>query len=121
MLNFMDFSLQGRIFNSRLQILTLSFLKQGVMKQILTEGEKYIMSISPVLTFKEQATYDVVNNFGSLAARFIFRPIEDSSYFYFTQTISRDLPLKEQDKVGCLHLNLFIIIRFNYVINYLRI
>jgi oligosaccharide translocation protein RFT1 len=31
-----------------------------------------------------------------LAARFIFRPIEDSSYFYFTQTIARDIELKEQ-------------------------
>ena len=57
------------------------------------------MSMSPVLNFSEQATYDVVNNLGSLAARFIFRPIEESSYFYFTQTIARDVPLQEQDKV----------------------
>lgn len=33
---------------------------------------------------------------GSLAARFIFRPIEDSCYFYYTQTIARDVPLKDQ-------------------------
>lgn len=76
----------------------LSFVKQGVLKQVLTEGEKYVMSISPVLNFKQQATYDVVNNMGSLAARFIFRPIEDSSYFYFTQTIARDISLKDQEK-----------------------
>lgn len=84
-------------FNTNLQVLTLSFIKQGVLKQILTEGEKYVMSMSPVLSFSEQATYDVVNNLGSLAARFIFRPIEESSYFYFTQTLSRDVPLKKQD------------------------
>lgn len=76
----------------------LSFAKQGVLKQVLTEGEKYVMSISPVLSFSEQATYDIVNNMGSLAARFIFRPIEDSSYFYFTQTIARDIKLKDQDR-----------------------
>lgn len=66
------------------------------------------MSMSPVLSFSEQATYDVVNNLGSLAARFIFRPIEDSSYFYFTQTISRDVMLEQQDKVSMekLHINL---------------
>lgn len=88
-------------FNPELQKLVLSFLKQGILKQILTEGEKYVMSVSPVLTFSQQATYDVVNNMGSLAARFIFRPIEDSSYFYFTQTLARDVPLHEQkrDKV----------------------
>ncbi|XP_055613207.1 protein RFT1 homolog [Uranotaenia lowii] len=88
----------GSMFNSELQTLVLSFAKQGVLKQVLTEGEKYVMSISPVLTFSEQATYDVVNNMGSLAARFIFRPIEDSSYFYFTQTIARDIKLTEQNR-----------------------
>lgn len=85
-------------FNPELQRLVLSFLKQGMLKQILTEGEKYVMSVSPVLTFSQQATYDVVNNMGSLAARFIFRPIEDSSYFYFTQTLARDVPLHEQKR-----------------------
>lgn len=77
-------------------MLVLSFAKQGVLKQVLTEGEKYVMSVSPVLSFSEQATYDIVNNMGSLAARFIFRPIEDSSYFYFTQTIARDIRLNDQ-------------------------
>lgn len=57
-----------------------------------------MMSVSPVLNFSQQATYDVVNNMGSLAARFIFRPIEDSSFFYFTQTIARDVDLKDQTK-----------------------
>lgn len=85
-------------FNKKLSTLTISFAKQGVVKQLLTEGEKYVMSASPVMTFSEQATYDVVNNLGSLAARFIFRPIEDSSYFYFTQMVSRDLPLHKQDQ-----------------------
>uniref|UniRef100_A0A1B0BPE0 Protein RFT1 homolog n=1 Tax=Glossina palpalis gambiensis TaxID=67801 RepID=A0A1B0BPE0_9MUSC len=89
---------ESKFLNSELQILTLSFLKQAVLKQILTEGEKYVMSMSPVLNFEQQAMYDVVNNLGSLAARFIFRPIEDSSYFYFTQTISRDVALSDQDK-----------------------
>lgn len=89
----------GNYFNSDLQVLILSFAKQGVLKQVLTEGEKYVMSVSPVLSFSEQATYDIVNNMGSLAARFIFRPIEDSSYFYFTQTIARDVELKDQDRV----------------------
>ncbi|CAH1970858.1 unnamed protein product [Acanthoscelides obtectus] len=56
------------------------------------------MTISPVLTFSEQSMYDIVNNLGSLAARFIFRPIEESSYFYFTQMIKRDVPLEDQNQ-----------------------
>lgn len=70
------------------------------MKQVLTEGERYVMSISPILTFHQQATYDIVNNLGSLFARFVFRPIEENSYFYFTQTILRDVPLAEQKRVS---------------------
>lgn len=41
------------------------------MKQVLTEGEKYVMTVSPVLTFSQQSIYDIVNNLGSLAARYL--------------------------------------------------
>lgn len=91
---------QGTIFNDDLQTLVLSFFKQGIMKQVLTEGERYVMSMSPILTFHQQATYDIVNNLGSLFARFVFRPIEENSYFYFTQTILRDVPLDKQKRVS---------------------
>lgn len=40
-----------------------------------------------------------MNNLGSLAARFIFRPIEESGYFYFTQMIKRDKQINEQNSV----------------------
>lgn len=48
----------------------MSFVKQSVIKQVLTEGERYVMTISPVLTFSQQSIYDIVNNLGSLAARY---------------------------------------------------
>ncbi len=67
--------------------LTWGFFKQGVLKQLLTEGERYVMTVFSVLTFTEQGVYDVVNNLGSLAARFLFLPIEESSYFYFAQVL----------------------------------
>ncbi|XP_012287710.1 protein RFT1 homolog isoform X2 [Orussus abietinus] len=87
----------GSCLDRKLTILTWSFFKQGFLKQVLTEGERLIMTIVPVLTFAEQGTYEVVNNLGSLAARFIFRPIEDSGYFYFTQMVKRDKPLSDQN------------------------
>ncbi|CAH1970856.1 unnamed protein product [Acanthoscelides obtectus] len=89
---------QDSLLDKKTCLLTVSFLKQSAVKQILTEGEKYVMTISPVLTFSEQSMYDIVNNLGSLAARFIFRPIEESSYFYFTQMIKRDVPLEDQNQ-----------------------
>jgi len=39
---------------------------------------------------------------GSLAARFIFRPIEESGYFYFTQMVKRDKTISDQNSVSLL-------------------
>ncbi|KAF5289728.1 hypothetical protein FQA39_LY03645 [Lamprigera yunnana] len=89
---------QGPLLDIGLCNLTISFFKQCIVKQILTEGERYVMTLSPVLTFSQQSMYDIVNNLGSLAARFIFRPIEDSSYFYFTQMLKRGGDIVEQDQ-----------------------
>ncbi|XP_050449772.1 protein RFT1 homolog [Cataglyphis hispanica] len=100
--NVKDF-LPGQLENNdsyldkKLTILTWSFFRQGILKQILTEGERLIMTIMPVLTFTEQGTYEIVNNLGSLAARFIFRPIEESGYFYFTQIVKRDKSISDQN------------------------
>lgn len=57
------------------------------------------MTLFNVLSFYEQGIYDVVNNLGSLAARFLFRPIEESAYFYFTQLVHRDKPIRQQNEV----------------------
>jgi oligosaccharide translocation protein RFT1 len=69
--------------------LVLSFLKQGVLKHVLTEGERFAMTFLPILTLAEQGLYDVVNNLGSLAARFLFAPIEEAFYTYFAQVVDR--------------------------------
>uniref|UniRef100_A0A6G1SCC7 Protein RFT1 homolog n=1 Tax=Aceria tosichella TaxID=561515 RepID=A0A6G1SCC7_9ACAR len=66
-----------------------SFLLQTFLKQLLTEGERFVMTFFNVMSLSEQGIYDVVNNLGSLAARLVFKPIEDSGYTLFSQTVSR--------------------------------
>ena len=56
------------------------------------------MTVFSVLTFTEQGVYDVVNNLGSMAARFIFMPIEESFYVYFAQMTNRQLPIEQQPR-----------------------
>ena len=56
-----------------------SFLGQGVVKQLLTEGEKYVMTVFSLLTLSEQGIYDVVANLGSLAARWGLHQIGDQT------------------------------------------
>ncbi|KAL1457103.1 hypothetical protein WDU94_001766 [Cyamophila willieti] len=86
--------------DTKLLRLTWSFMKQGLLKQLLTDGERYVMTIFTLLSFAEQGTFDVVNNLGSLAARFLFRPIEESCYFYFSQVVQRDAPIKKQSQTS---------------------
>ena len=89
-----------------------NFLKQGVMMQVLTEGERYVMTLFNVLSFAEQGVFDVVNNLGSLAARFLFRPIESSAFFYFSQLIDRDVDISKQDKVRRMNAEVYAMARF---------
>lgn len=91
--------IQGQAWTSaELTKLTWSFFKQGFLKQLLTEGERYVMTFFDVLSFGDQGIYDVINNLGSLAARFIFLPIEESGYLFFAQTLKRGVPVMDQPK-----------------------
>lgn len=95
-----------------LVILLWSFLKQGLMKQLLTDGERYVMTFFNTLKFDQQGIYDVVNNLGSLAARFLFKPIETAAYFYFSQLVQREVPIKAQIKQVCIMIFWFMICQF---------
>ncbi|KAG7218181.1 hypothetical protein INR49_020567 [Caranx melampygus] len=76
--------------------LTWSFFKQSFLKQILTEGERYVMTFLNVLSFGDQGVYDIVNNLGSMVARFIFLPIEESFYIFFAKVLERGRHVKSQ-------------------------
>ena len=83
--------------DTELANLTWSFFQQSFFKQILTEGEKYVMTFFDVLSYGDQGIYDIINNLGSLAARLIFLNIEESSFLYFSQTLTRGLSRDKQD------------------------
>ncbi|XP_050413460.1 protein RFT1 homolog [Patella vulgata] len=78
--------------------LTWSFFKQSFLKQLLTEGEKFVMTFFKVLSFADQGIYDVINNLGSMAARFIFLPIEENGYLFFSQSLTRGVAIHKQKK-----------------------
>ncbi|KAM8995098.1 LOW QUALITY PROTEIN: man(5)GlcNAc(2)-PP-dolichol translocation protein RFT1-like [Ara ararauna] len=45
-----------------------------------------------------KGVYDIVNNLGSLVARFIFLPIEESFYVFFAKVLERGKSVKDQKK-----------------------
>lgn len=87
---------------SELKSTTLTFVKQTIVKQVLTEGEKFVMTIFDAVRFADQGVYDVVSNLSSLAARFLFAPIEETSYQMFCKYIDRGRRASDQE-AGCLN------------------
>ncbi|KAL0957775.1 hypothetical protein HGRIS_001552 [Hohenbuehelia grisea] len=74
--------------NFDLPLLNLSMMlnAQFVLKHILTEGDKVVLSwYSPMA---EQGGYAVAANYGSLIARLVFQPIEETSRVFFAKTLS---------------------------------
>ncbi|KAJ8370549.1 hypothetical protein SKAU_G00105770 [Synaphobranchus kaupii] len=84
------------VVNWKLARLTWSFFKQSFLKQILTEGERYVMTFLNVLNFGDQGIYDIVNNLGSMVARFVFLPIEESFYVFFAKVLERGRQVRHQ-------------------------
>lgn len=96
-LNLFSFSFTSYFQDVELLKVIVSFMLQTIVKQVLTEGEKIIMTAFDLLTFAEQGAYDLVNNLSSLAARFILAPIEESSYLMFSRLIERTSNLQQQN------------------------
>uniref|UniRef100_A0A8C1KXP7 Protein RFT1 homolog n=1 Tax=Cyprinus carpio TaxID=7962 RepID=A0A8C1KXP7_CYPCA len=84
------------LLNWKLTTLTWSFFKQSFLKQILTEGERYVMTFLNVLNFGDQGVYDIINNLGSMVARFLFLPIEESFYVFFAKVLERGRDVRHQ-------------------------
>jgi len=86
--------------NKERLVLTVSFFKQGIFKQLLTEGERYMFTWFSLITLAQQGVYDVVSSFGAMAARLIFSKVEEAAYFYFSQTVTRGSPKDKAETVS---------------------
>uniref|UniRef100_A0A914XLD4 Protein RFT1 homolog n=1 Tax=Plectus sambesii TaxID=2011161 RepID=A0A914XLD4_9BILA len=78
--------------------LVRSFFGHSLVKQTLTDGAGYIMTFFNVISFGEQAVYDAIERLGSLVARIVLAPLEESAYVYFSQNIKRHLSADKQEK-----------------------
>ncbi|KAK1834124.1 oligosaccharide translocation protein RFT1 [Podospora conica] len=63
--------------------LASSLLAQSLVKHLLTQGDTLLVSI--LSTPSAQGIYALASNYGSLAARLVFQPVEESSRAYFSR------------------------------------
>ncbi|KAJ8120428.1 hypothetical protein O1611_g10368 [Lasiodiplodia mahajangana] len=75
----------GYFFTPTLQLAS-SLMSQSLVKHVLTQGDTFLVSI--LSDPQSQGIYALANNYGSLLARLVFQPIEESSRNYFSQHLS---------------------------------
>jgi len=79
--------------------LCYALTRQSIIKQFLTEGDKMI--ISKICPIAHQGGYALAMNYGSLIARILFQPVEETSRLYFSKNLSTPrLAPKEQDSIS---------------------
>lgn len=57
-------------------------------------------SFSFTSVYSHLGVYDIVNNLGSMVARFLFLPIEESFYVFFAKVLERGRDAQHQKQVS---------------------
>ena len=70
------------------------FIMQCFLKQFLTQAENYFMTFTAALTLSEQGVFNVITSLAALPARFLFQPIEEGLFQYFSKTNDNQKNLK---------------------------
>ena len=81
-----------RVKSNGFSFLSFSLTLQSFEKLLLTEGEKMFMVICQI-PLETQGIYALVQNLGSLIARFVFQPVEEACFnaFSFLSTQQQQL------------------------------
>ena len=61
----------------------IDFFMLNFSKQLLTEGERYVVTFFNLLTLEAQGQWDSITALGALFPRFLFRPLEESFAIHF--------------------------------------
>ena len=91
----------GEFIPNTLFTLASTFYGQSLFKQLLTSGDQYL--IASLTSLASQGAYALASNYGSLLARVLFQPLEESSRALFARLIpsssdSADAPGASEDK-----------------------
>ncbi|KAH0538483.1 hypothetical protein FGG08_004932 [Glutinoglossum americanum] len=82
-------------FSRPLLVLGASLFMQSAVKHILTQGDSLL--IATFSSLQDQGIYALASNYGSLIARMLFQPIEESSRNLFAKMLSSTTKGKKPD------------------------
>lgn len=69
----------------------------SLLKHGLTEADKIALSLSTAATHYDQGVYGVIHNYGSLVARMVFQPVEETARIAFSKMAAKARLLDGQD------------------------
>ncbi|KAI2609209.1 Rft-1-domain-containing protein [Hypoxylon sp. NC1633] len=99
----------GYFFKPTLQLAS-SLTAQSFVKHILTQGDTFLVSI--LSDPRSQGIYALANNYGSLLARLVFQPVEESSRNYFSKLLSSAKGSPQKQAVVKAHSDLQALFKF---------
>ncbi|KAI1467757.1 Rft-1-domain-containing protein [Daldinia caldariorum] len=99
----------GYFYRPTLQ-LAYSLTAQSFVKHILTQGDTFLVSI--LSDPRSQGVYALANNYGSLLARLVFQPIEESSRNYFSKLLSSAKSSPEEQAIAKARSDLEALLKF---------
>ena len=94
--------------------LSWSFTKQSLVKQLLNEGDKFIMSL--LASASTQGIWAIVLNYGSLIARILFAPLEEIFRVFYSKMLSDP----KKNIITC-HSFMLVSLRFHSILGVLFI
>ncbi|KAI8337691.1 Rft protein-domain-containing protein [Chlamydoabsidia padenii] len=104
-------------FDPALTTLGSTLTKQSLLKHVLTEGDK--MLISALSSDSDQGVYAFVVNYGCLVVRILFQPLEETGRTLFSKLLNKTNITNEQHKQDTNKMAmdiLMLIIRFHVIL-----
>ena len=77
------------LFGAEATANSLHMTGTSLLKHCLTEADKIALSLSSSATHYDQGVYGVINNYGSLVARMIFQPVEETARIAFSKMAAK--------------------------------
>ncbi|EGW34241.1 flippase [Spathaspora passalidarum NRRL Y-27907] len=107
-------------FDSEVFNIYKGFFIQMIFKQLLTEGDKLL--INYLFNVDQQGVYAVITNYGSIIARLLFNPLEESTRLLFSRLLSSSSDTSKQSftylkLISVFYLNFCILVLFAGISN----
>ena len=90
--------ISGEWIDSFYMSIVYSFWAQSFLKHLLTVGDKFLLVLAGV-SDDQKGIYRLVSDLGSLIARLVFQPLEETSRAFFSKSLTGD----KESKTHCSH------------------